>query len=153
MFLVIYSIFSHLKKNHPLLYCACGSFRENDMHCRCHKYFICERWWTRLSFFFYHLHTPAHPHPEIEGSVLFRDSITSLSTESLPIINTYHAGFGFSEQNCVCFLTFSEILTAISRTNEPIPGMFVLIWMHFTLWFQIWSWNSKMLTFFTRGKH
>ena len=27
--------------------------------------------------------------------------------------------------------------------------MFVLIWMHFTLWFQIWSWNSTILTFFT----
>ena len=26
--------------------------------------------------------------------------------------------------------------------------MFVLIWMHFPWWFQIWSWNSKMLSFF-----
>ena len=29
------------------------------------------------------------------------------------------------------------ILTFISRINEPIPGIFVLIWMHFPWWFQI----------------
>ena len=27
-------------------------------------------------------------------------------------------------------------------------GMFVLILMQFSWWFQIWSWNSKILTFF-----
>ena len=27
--------------------------------------------------------------------------------------------------------------------------MFVLIWMHFSWWFQIWSWNSRILTYFT----
>ena len=31
---------------------------------------------------------------------------------------------------------------------KPIQGMFVLIWMHFSRWFQIKSWNSRMLTFF-----
>ena len=37
----------------------------------------------------------------------------------------------------LCLLShISEVWTAISRINEPIPGMFVLIWMHFTLWFQ-----------------
>ena len=35
-----------------------------------------------------------------------------------------------------------------SRINEPIPGMFVLSWMHFSWWFQIWK--STMLTFFTK---
>ena len=51
----------------------------------------------------------------------------------------------------VCLVShISEISTAISRINEPIPDMFVLIWMHFSLWFQIlWSWNSTILTFFT----
>ena len=39
--------------------------------------------------------------------------------------------------------------TAISRINEPIPGMFVLIWIHFSLWFQIWSWNAIISTFLT----
>ena len=43
---------------------------------------------------------------------------------------------------------FFKILTFISRINESIPGMFVLIWMHFPWWFQICSWNYKMLTFF-----
>ena len=38
---------------------------------------------------------------------------------------------------------------AISQINETIPGMFVLIRMHFSLWFQIWSWNSTISTFFT----
>ena len=37
---------------------------------------------------------------------------------------------------------------SISRINESIPGMFVLVLVHFTWWFQIWSWNSKMLIFF-----
>ena len=61
----------------------------------------------------------------------------------------YHAGIGFTEQNLVCFLTYiSEILSAISRISAPITGMFVLISMHFSWWFQIWSWNSKMMTFF-----
>ena len=45
---------------------------------------------------------------------------------------------------------FSDIVMAISRFTEPIPGMFVLIWMYFSWWFQIWSWNSQMLTFFTK---
>ena len=39
---------------------------------------------------------------------------------------------------------------SISQINEPIPGMFVHIWMHFSWWFQIWSWNSTILTFFTK---
>ena len=38
--------------------------------------------------------------------------------------NTYHTGIGLTEQ---CLLSqISEILTCISRINEPIPGMFVL---------------------------
>ena len=41
----------------------------------------------------------------------------------------------------------SGILTSISRINEPIPGMFVLNWNHFSRWFQILSWISKMLIF------
>ena len=44
---------------------------------------------------------------------------------------------------------FSEIITSISRFIEPIQGMLVLIWMHFSCSFQIWSWNSTILTFFT----
>ena len=38
----------------------------------------------------------------------------------------------------------------ISQINEPIPGMFVLCWMHLSWWFQIWPWNSTILTFFTK---
>ena len=44
----------------------------------------------------------------------------------------------------------SEIWTAISRITTE-PGMFelnCLNWMHFSLWFQIRSWNSTILTFF-----
>ena len=41
----------------------------------------------------------------------------------------------------------SEIWMCISRINKPIPGMFVLIWMHFSWWFQIWSWNFKIFIF------
>ena len=51
---------------------------------------------------------------------------------------------------CVCFLTISKILMAISQINEPIPGMFVLIWMYFSWGFQIRSSNSTILTFFTK---
>ena len=51
----------------------------------------------------------------------------------------------------LCLLShISNILTTISRIIEPIPGMFVLIWMHFSWWFQIWSRNPTMLTFFTK---
>ena len=42
------------------------------------------------------------------------------------------------------------MLISISQINEPIPGMFVLCWMHFSRWFQIWPWNSRMLTIFTK---
>ena len=59
----------------------------------------------------------------------------------------------FTEQKCVCFIKFLTILTYISRINEPIPGMFVLFWMHLPWWFQIWSWNSKMLPFFNLKKN
>ena len=41
------------------------------------------------------------------------------------------------------------MLTAIWRISEPIPGMLVLIWMQFSLWFQIWPWNFTILTFLT----
>ena len=47
-------------------------------------------------------------------------------TRRISIINTWSAGIGFNEQNCLSFVTF-EIPTTISRINEPIPGMFVLI--------------------------
>ena len=58
---------------------------------------------------------------------------------------------GFTEPK-LCFLShISQILTAISRFTEPIPGMFVLIWMYFSWWFQIWSWNSTILTFFLQN--
>ena len=49
----------------------------------------------------------------------------------------------------LCLLShISAMLKAISQINEPILGMFVLIWMHFSMWFQIWSWNSTIQTFF-----
>ena len=63
--------------------------------------------------------------------------------------NPYHAGnMEFTEQNEAKISEISEILTAISRITEPIPGMFVLNWMHFSLWFQIWSWTFTISTFF-----
>ena len=31
--------------------------------------------------------------------------------------------------------------------NQPKLGMFVLIWMHLSWWFQIQFWNSRILTF------
>ena len=64
--------------------------------------------------------------------------------------NPYHAGnMEFTEQNEAKISEISEILTAISRITEPIPGMFVLNWMHFSLWFQIWSWTFTFRHFFT----
>ena len=55
---------------------------------------------------------------------------------------------GFTEQMSVCFLKFLKKKSLISQMNEPIPGMFVLCWMHFSWWFQIWSWIANILTFF-----
>ena len=43
---------------------------------------------------------------------------------------------------------FHKSNVPISRFNETILGMLVLIWMHFYWGFQIWSWNSKMLICF-----
>ena len=53
------------------------------------------------------------------------------------LVNTYHAGIVFIEQNEAKIVDISEMLMAISRITEPIPGMFVLNLMHFSLWFQI----------------
>ena len=56
--------------------------------------------------------------------------ISSLSI----FIHIYNAALvlliGFTEQNCVCFLTFMKTLTAIIRHNEPITGMFIPISMY-----------------------
>ena len=57
---------------------------------------------------------------------------------SLDVINPLTRGLVLLSKSLFAFSYFW------SRINEPIPGMFVLIWMHFSLWFQIWSWNSKM---------
>ena len=37
--------------------------------------------------------------------------------------------------------------TYISRNTKPIPGMFIIIWMHLSRWLQKYSWNSKNLRF------
>ena len=50
-------------------------------------------------------------------------------------------------------LTFSTFQRLFHEWLKPIPGMFVLIWMHFSWWFQIWAWNSKTLTFLTNVWH
>ena len=55
------------------------------------------------------------------------------------LLNTYHAGgIGFTEQNCGFFSQNSNISQVISGITKPILGMLVLIWMHFSRWFQIW---------------
>ena len=63
--------------------------------------------------------------------------------------NTYNAGIGLNEHNsCLLLSNFWNVNVYFTKqNNDPVPGMFVLIWMHFPWWFQIWSWNSKMLTF------
>ena len=64
---------------------------------------------------------------------------------SLTLIEQWHWFYWAN----VCLLShISEISTAISRINEPISGMFVLIWMYFSFWFQILSWNSTIVIFF-----
>ena len=42
---------------------------------------------------------------------------------------------------------FLKIMLAISRTTGPILGLFVLIWMHFSCWIQIWQWKCEILKF------
>ena len=44
----------------------------------------------------------------------------------------------------------SNISQVISGITKPILGMLVFIWMHFSWWFQIWSWNSTILIYFTK---
>ena len=54
-------------------------------------------------------------------------------------------GIGLTE----CLLShISDFFMANSWINEPITGMFVLISMYYSWWFQIWSWNSTILTIF-----
>ena len=63
--------------------------------------------------------------------------------------NTLERGHWFYWAKCM--FAFSKFLKLFVfwRMDEPIPGMFVLFWMQFSSrWFQIWSWNSKFLTFF-----
>ena len=48
-------------------------------------------------------------------------------------------------------LTVSIFLNSLKISkpiSKPILGMFVLIWMQFSHWLQIYSWNSTILTFF-----
>ena len=47
--------------------------------------------------------------------------------------------------NSVWFSSNYEISTAILGITKPILGMFVLIWMHFSRWFQIWLLLSEIL--------
>ena len=35
-------------------------------------------------------------------------------------------------------------LTGILRTRKPLVGLFVLIWMHFLPWIQIWQWKFEL---------
>ena len=39
-----------------------------------------------------------------------------------------------------------------SRTTGPILGLFVLIWMHFSYWIQIWQYRFDILKFFEKAK-
>ena len=61
--------------------------------------------------------------------------------------NTLHTAIGFTMQNYFHLLNFINFKKLISQITKQILGMFVLIWMHFSWWFQICSWNFKMLTF------
>ena len=45
--------------------------------------------------------------------------------------------FLITEQKYFGFFTNFWNLTSTSWINKPIPGMFVLIWMHFSWWFHI----------------
>ena len=63
--------------------------------------------------------------------------------------NTLNAGIGFIERKSVFLSHVSVNLTCILRINEPIPGMFVLIWMYFSWWFQILSWDFTTFIFLT----
>ena len=60
--------------------------------------------------------------------------------------NTLNAGIGITERKSILLLQF---LKCISRINEPMPRIFVLIWMYFSWWFQLLSRDSTMLTFLT----
>ena len=42
---------------------------------------------------------------------------------------------------------FSKSENAVSRTSEPILGLFVLIWMYFLCWIQIWQWKFEFWEF------
>ena len=64
-------------------------------------------------------------------------------------VNTYHAGHWFYWAKLRLLSQNSNISQVISGITKPKLGMFVLIWMHFSWWFQIWSWNSTILIFFT----
>ena len=56
----------------------------------------------------------------------------------------------FLAYKIISFLNVLKMSKTFSRFIEPIPGMFVLVWMYFSWWFQIWSQNSVILTFFTK---
>ena len=41
----------------------------------------------------------------------------------------------------------SKFKRPISRTTEPILGLFILIWRHFSCWVQIWQWKFELWKF------
>ena len=55
----------------------------------------------------------------------------------------------YSHKLCL-FSQRSNILRVVSGITKPILGMFVLFLMHFSRWFQIWSWNATILKYFTK---
>ena len=59
---------------------------------------------------------------------------------NLAFRHALHTAYGFSIQNLKFLRKKSELpdLEAILRTTGPILGLFVLIWMYFTCWIQIW---------------
>ena len=59
-------------------------------------------------------------------------------------INDSRTGYCAEAKN---FTHFLQILGAISRTAEPTLGLFVLIWIHFSCWIQIWQWKCKFKIF------
>ena len=79
--------------------------------------------------------------------LIIRPAIANMKSRAS--FNTLNAGIGFTERKSVLLAIISVILTCISWINEPIPGMFVLTWIHFWWWFQILSQDFTILKFMT----
>ena len=79
---------------------------------------------------------------QISSSKRQRDERQARSESNIPI-NAFHTGV--SVHKYLSFTILSKISWATWRTTESTLSLFVLIWMQFSCWIQIWHWAFEFV--------